>query len=70
MTRGEVKIIIEVLALYKRELEQDITRRTGDDWIGKLPYESQIVADLYDKSQTVIYGKPLIRMPKNCDKDN
>ena len=57
LTRGEVKIIIEALALYERELEQDIMRRTGDDWIGKLPYESQIVADLYDKAQTVIYGK-------------
>ena len=45
-------------------------RRTGDDWIGKLPYESQIVADLYDKAQTVIYGKPLIRMPKNWDKED
>ena len=70
LTRGEVKIIIEALALYERELEQDITRRTGDDWVGKLPYESQIVADLYDKAQTVIYGKPLIRMPKNRDKED
>lgn len=70
LTRGEVKIIIEALALYERELEQDITRRTGDDWIGKLPYESQIVADLYDKAQTVIYGKSLIRMPKNWDKED
>lgn len=70
LTRGEVKIIIEALALYERELEQDITRRTGDDWIGKLPYESQIIADLYDKAQTVIYGKPFIRMPKNRDKED
>lgn len=69
LTRGEVKIIIEALALYERELERDTVRRTGDDWIGKLPYECQIVADLYDKAQTVIYGKPILRMPLNMDKN-
>ncbi|NBI11524.1 hypothetical protein D1641_16160 [Colidextribacter sp. OB.20] len=69
LTRGEVKIIIKALALYERELEQDITRRTGDDWIGKLPYECQIVADLYDKAQTVIYGKPITRMVPNINEE-
>ena len=65
LTRGEVKIIIEALSLYERELEHDTVHRAGSDWIGKLPFETKLVADLYDRAQTAIYGKPLTRMMPN-----
>lgn len=69
LTRGEVKIILAALQLYEKELERGIMYRSGSDWIGRLPFEAKIVADLFDKAQKVIYGKTLTRMPKNWDKD-
>lgn len=69
LTRGEVKIIIQALDVYENRLEHDVVQRKGSDWIGKLPVQSKIIADLYDKAQTAIYGKPLRRMLPDWDKD-
>lgn len=67
LTRGEVKVIIKALATYKKELERDHIHTVGSDFWGRLPWETQLVAGLYEKAQTSIYGTPLIKMLPSMD---
>jgi len=59
LTRGEVKIIIKALTLYEQELERGHYSSIRADWTGRLPWETQVVAGLYEKAQISLYGKPL-----------
>lgn len=70
LTRGEVKVIYKALEAYEYELEDNIPRKGGNDWAGKLPYESKIVADLYDRVQIAIFGKILSKLRPNWGKDD
>lgn len=69
LTRDEVKIILAALDMYERELEREIAHRRNTDWVGRLPFEANIVADLYDKAQKAIYGTAVKRMPKRSCPD-
>lgn len=69
LTRGEVKVIFKALAAYEDELEARVSRKGGSDWIGKLPYESKIVSDLYERVQIAIFGKVLAKLRPNWGKD-
>ncbi|MCI9507930.1 MAG: hypothetical protein HFF62_15440 [Oscillospiraceae bacterium] len=54
VTRGEVKIIIKALKLYEQELERGHSFNIRTDFTGKLPWETQIVANLCEKAQAAI----------------
>ena len=62
LTRGEVKLIMEALRSLEREYEKSVVKNVKSDWRGKLPYESNVIADLYDRMQVVIYGRSIIKM--------
>lgn len=62
LTRGEVKLIMEALRSLEREYEKSVVKNVKSDWRGKLPYESNVIADLYDRMQKVIYGRSIIKM--------
>ena len=62
LTRGEVKLIMEALRFLEREYEKSVVKNVKSDWRGKLPYESNVIADLYDRMQEVIYGRSIIKM--------
>ena len=62
MTRGEVKLIMEALRSLEREYEKSVVKNVKSDWRGKLPYESNVIADLYDRMQEVIYGRSIIKI--------
>lgn len=62
LTRGEVKLIMEALRSLEREYEKSVVKNVKSDWRGKLPYESNVIADLYDRMQEVIYGRSIIKM--------
>ena len=65
LTRGEVKVIMKSLKVYEDHLERGIIRRVGSDYVGKLPVETIIVSDLYEKAQIAIYGEALVKMLPN-----
>lgn len=69
LTRGEVKIILAALDLYERNLESELTYRPKNDWAGRLSYEANVVANLYDKAHTLIYGEAINRIPRDWDTD-
>ena len=62
LTRGEVKLIMEALRSLECEYEKSVVKNVKSDWRGKLPYESNVIADLYDRMQEVIYGRSIIKM--------
>lgn len=62
LTRGEVKLIMEALRSLEREYEKSVVKNVKSDCRGKLPYESNVIADLYDRMQEVIYGRSIIKM--------
>lgn len=46
-------------------LQKDMLNRIGgrnvrSDWKGRLPYEAQILSDVYRKAQAALYGKAII----------
>ena len=67
ISRGECKVLMEALVALEREYEGHVVHRAGSDWIGRLPYESKVVADLYERLQKAVYGKVLRQMPPNWE---
>ena len=65
ISRGECKVLMDALAALEREYEGHVVHRAGSDWIGRLPYESKVVADLYERLQKAVYGRVLQQMTPN-----
>lgn len=61
LTYGELKLVVEGLGL----LQKDMLRKVGgwnvhSDWKGRLPYEAQVLSDVYRRAQTALYGKVMM----------
>lgn len=60
LTRGELRRILEGLEI----LDADLANKAGAwnirvDWMGRLPYEAQLVGDLMERAQMALYGRVL-----------
>ncbi len=69
LSRGEVKLVLDALRVLENKYEKEVVRSIKTDWRAKLPYESKVIADLYDRLQIIVYGKPMTRLPSNWEKD-
>ncbi len=54
ITRGELKLILQGLSLLEIKLEGN-HRFKDSDWLGRLPYEHQLVTDLMAKARDYLY---------------
>ena len=68
LNRGEVKLMMAALRALEREYEKNVVKNIKSDWRAKLPYESKVIADLYDRMQELIYGKAIMEMAPNWEK--
>lgn len=68
LNRGEVKLMMAALRALEREYEKNVVKNIKSDWRAKLPYESKVIADLYDRMQELIYGKVITEMAPNWEK--
>lgn len=68
LNRGEVKLMMAALRALEREYEKSVVKNIKSDWRAKLPYESKVIADLYDRMQELIYGKVITEMAPNWEK--
>lgn len=68
LNRGEVKLMMAALRALEREYEKNVVKNIKSDWRAKLPYESKVIADLYDRMQELIYGKTITEMAPNWEK--
>ncbi len=59
LTRGEVKIIISALWEYAQSFGESAHKAVNVDWVGRLPVETKLIADLHRKAQIAIYGQQL-----------
>lgn len=59
LTRGDLKLMLEGLYYVKHKLEHLTPMRVHSDWLGRLPYEHQLVEDLVRRVETAIFGHPL-----------
>lgn len=62
LTRGEVKLIIDALWAYEQQFEKGVHKPVNVDWAGRLPVETKLIADLYERAQVAIYGRPFRRI--------
>lgn len=68
LNRGEVKLMMAALRALERGYEKNVVKNIKSDWRAKLPYESKVIADLYDRMQELIYGKAITEMAPNWEK--
>ena len=60
-TYGELELVMEGLGLLQKDMLNRIGgRNVRSDWKGRLPYEAQILSDVYRKAQAALYGKAII----------
>ena len=67
ISRGECKVMLDALEALEREYEGNVAHRASSDWIGRLPYESKVVANLYERLQLVVYGHVVRQLPPNWE---
>ena len=61
LTYGELELVMEGLGLLQKDMLNRIGgRNVRSDWKGRLPYEAQILSDVYRKAQAALYGKAII----------
>lgn len=61
MTRGEVKLLVDALLNYEKELLAEAHLNVKTDWKGRIPYRGQVAATLLYKLQETAYGQVLYK---------
>ena len=54
ITRGELKIMREVIYDLRLKHDNKVRRVFVSDWAGRYPYEYKIICDLYDKVEETL----------------
>lgn len=57
LTRGECKLLIDAISEYERVLMKSKHVANAIDLFGSLPYEAQLLPDLYERLQMIAYGR-------------
>lgn len=61
LTRGEVKLLVDALLKFEKELLAEAHLNVKTDWKGRIPYRGQVAVNLLYKLQEAAYGQILYK---------